>query len=271
MLSKLQQASYCSADLFNRWDVADSFTSWPEVDSNKVRYIIKDNGAACGVGRLINPDGCFVAIRGTVGMSGVLFDSMFWMSDFKRDSCPGCQGETGFLAYYDALKDDILTSLDEFGCKAKPLYLVGHSMGAAILAFLLYDALEAGYTIKHAYGMESPRPGNAAFSAALQSKLSGIDAWRISHFKDRVVHLPPQVISFRHALREIYYIHSDGREHRECGIESRNCSNQWHWWQYHMRYHAWFVGANPCECQKSGSKIQELPVKRQLLNSTILM
>lgn len=252
MMAYLEKAVYCGEDKFNKWDVGDARDHGPKVDASKLRFVTQNfTEAAAGVGRMKEPQGCFVAMRGTLGTVNSLFDGLFWLTDFGRATCPGCQVEFGFLNCYQSIKARIFDALSDFGCHDQPLYLVGHSMGAAGITYTFFDAFDLGYQVKHMYALESPRPGNPAFSNAVQARAKLVDAWRVAHYQDIVVHLPPSVLYFEHALPEIYYTQRAGTDHKQCGIDSKDCSGQWWPWQWTGNDHMWFADINPCWCSDS--------------------
>jgi len=249
VMAYTEKAVYCGEDRFNNWDVGKSNVRGPKVDASRVRFVSQNfTQAAAGVGRMLDPPGCFVAMRGTLGTVNSLFDAMFWRTSFGRRSCPGCEVEYGFLQCYEAIRPGVFEALLDLGCREEPLYLVGHSMGAAGITYAFFDAVEAGYRVAAVYAMESPRPGNLAFSRAVQARANDVAAWRVSHYRDIVVHLPPAEMGFAHALDEIYYTHRAGTGYEECGVESPNCSEQWWPWQWSFADHEWYADVNPCSC-----------------------
>lgn len=251
-LAKLEQAVYCGADRFNSWNVGDQLFT---VDPTKVRYIKdKVTEAVAGVGSMSEPRGCFVAVQGTEGTVQSIIDGVFWTERFKRDSCDECWVHAGWHQSYESIKGDVFQALQDFGCQGQALYMTGHSLGAAVLHYLLYDAVEAGYQVASALAMESPRPGDSGFSKALQSKVEGLDAYRVTHYQDIVVHLPPpEIAHYEHALPEIYYGARSGTDYQDCGMDddTTNCSNQWKIFQLTGDDHCWFSDINPCGCSAS--------------------
>lgn len=272
MMAYLEKAIYCGEDQFSSWNVGDACTHGPVVDDSKLLFVKSHvTDAAAGVGFMTEPNGCFVAMRGTLTPTGAMFDAMFWLSNFSRKSCPNCMVDFGFSSNYESIKPEIFRALEDFDCKSRPLFLVGHSLGAAGLHYLLFDALDLGYTVKHSYALESPRPGDENFARALQEKAKGVDAWRVAHYQDLVVHLPPaSVLSYRHALPEIYYTSREGSEYRNCGVEDDNCSNQWVFpWDLAFDDHMWYQKMNPCACTRSGksdcTKVADAKVRKLLM------
>jgi len=261
-MAHLSAATWCSAEQFNRWSVGSQKYS---VDASKVRLIQNPlTQATVGVGRMTNPDGCFVAVRGTHDGVQDFLDGVFVMVGFNRPSCPDCRGHAGFLASYESVRLEVFAALELFGCKGRKLYLTGHSLGAAMLHFLLYDAIEANYEILHVTAMESPRPGNHAFATALQSAIArkaNFDAYRVTYSTDLVVHVPPFALvdysccSYTHALPEIYYgTGANSDDYTDCGLDDSmddglgKCANSHLPWKFDLSHHCWFGNMNPCSC-----------------------
>ena len=162
-MAYLEKAVYCGEKRFTEWDVGQSVTKGPKVDLKQLRFVTSSNTqAAAGVGKMLQPRGCFVAVRGTYGPISSLLDAAFWLTDFEHGICPGCQVVQGFHLAYLSIKDGIFRALEEFQCQQEPLYLVGHSQGAASLTYFMFDALVKNYTVQHMYALESPRPGAVA-------------------------------------------------------------------------------------------------------------
>lgn len=256
-LAHLEGATYCDAERFNKWDVGDQLYS---VDAAKVR-LVQDvsTEATAGIGRMLEPDGCFVAVRGTNGVWQSILDADFVTAKWDRPSCQDCWLHAGFMKSYESIRTRVFDTLEEFGCQNKPLYLTGHSFGAAVMHYLLYDAIAASYSIARATAMESPRPGDQGFAVALQKILAtqpGADVVRITHYQDLVPHVPPyHIANYRHSLPEIYFGTRNGSGYKECGLDDNtsNCANQWPLWDLTMDDHCWFADMSPCGCPSSGT------------------
>lgn len=212
----------------------------------------KVSGENAGVGVMTDRSGCFVALQGTHTKPQRWLDAAFVPVPFRNQTCGGCEVDMGFLLNYEGVSNQIFDALHELACKEKPLFLIGHSLGAAGIHYMLYDALEAGYTVEYAYALESPRPGNKQFAAMLQQKVQGVSAWRTTHHHDIVVQVPPPIIlGYSHALHEIFYDQSSGTHYREChGLEDITCSALYELqpWLWTAKDHCWYAGHNPCEC-----------------------
>lgn len=255
-MAHFESALYCGKDRFNSWNVNAQVY---DVDTSKVRWIEDSKThAVAGVGRMTSPDGCFAAVRGTDGTVQSILDAVFTTAKFDRSTCTDCRVHLGWKLSYESIQQEIFSTLEEFGCKDKPLYLTGHSLGAAVLHYLLYDALDANYTIAYATAMETPRPGNDNFAAALRGKVeaSGTRAWRITHYKDVVPRLPPRgLLNYQHALPEVYFGAQEGTDFQNCGYDDADtkCNNQWKLWKLTAKDHCWYADGNPCSCSGFGS------------------
>ena len=160
LMAHLEKAVYCGETKFTDWDVGQSVARGPKVNRTQLRFVTSSNTqAAAGIGKMLEPRGCFVAIRGTFGPISSVLDAAFWLTDFEQSICPGCQVVAGFHLAYLSIKKGIFGALQDFGCQDEPLYLVGHSQGAASLSYFMFDALVKNYTVEHMYALESPRPG----------------------------------------------------------------------------------------------------------------
>lgn len=244
----------------------------PQHTSQK-RYIVESrSGATAGVGVLNDRNGCWAAMEGTHTTQQWLLNADFVAVPFRSKTCAGCKVDMGFFTNYEATSKQIFNALSEFGCKGKPLYLVGHSLGAAGLHYLMYDAIEDGYTVQYMYAMETPRPGNKEFAEAMLKKAQGVSAWRISHHYDIVVQVPPpKVLGYSHALFEIFYDTTSGTHYKVCtALESVGCSLMYAAmpWKLTWTEHCWYAGRNPCGC---GSLSVEMDAESNSTFSTELL
>src|SRR5262249_54451343 len=88
---------------------------------------------------------------------------------------------------------------------AKPVWLTGHSLGAA-LATLAAARWAAGHRVQGLYTFGSPRVGNAAFAATVPGP-----CYRFVNNNDVVTRLPPPGLfaGYRH-VGVLKYIRTDG-------------------------------------------------------------
>lgn len=87
------------------------------------------------------------------------------------------------------------------------------------------DLLKAGLTSIRLFTFGSPRVGDSDFAVWVSTKLKQ-DSYRVTHYKDMVVHVPTH-IRFMHIEGE-YYQPGDAVNLVSCtGNEDINCSYQW--------------------------------------------
>jgi len=217
------------------------------VSKHKFIYV-PSAGATAAVGLKSDGGGCFVAIEGTSTVQQAVLEGNTALTNFHPDTCPGCQVSTGYLTNYNAVNKQIFAGLSELGCKGKELSLVGHSLGAACLSMLLYEVLDAGYKVAYAYALESPRPGNLAFAETLHKKAQGVNAWRVTHYLDICVHVPPTWMGYSHAFYEIFYPHAVGLKYQVCEeFDGLNCARKLEI-GLSVLPHCWYLDKNPCFC-----------------------
>lgn len=118
-----------------------------------------------------------------------------------------CRVHGGFYKIWQNVKDDILKALSDLKCKDEgQLYITGHSLGAALSHLAMFSLQAAGYNIAKSYTFEAPRVGNTAFAQEFYHSFTRkFPVYRITHWKDPVVHVPPQMLGFQHVDREVWY------------------------------------------------------------------
>ena len=152
---------------------------------------------ACLVGQ--NADGIIVAFRGTLPLSLKTPESLLdWLDDFFAVPTSGEAGigkVQGLVhsGFYDATLCVIpgvaaaVRALDPAG--QLPVYVTGHSKGGAMAslgAWMLSQNM--GVAVSKVVTFASPKPGDVAFQAAYQGKLTHI---RYENYEDIVPLLPP--------------------------------------------------------------------------------
>ncbi|HEX4552738.1 MAG TPA: lipase family protein [Xanthobacteraceae bacterium] len=113
------------------------------------------------------------------------------------------RGDThaGFQAAADAVRGEVAQAVALSRAGAKPLFITGHSLGAAIAAI---SALDGDAKPAAVYGFGMPRPGDARFHARYTAAL-GDRTFRYVHGLDLVARVPPSILpgttGFRHVGR----------------------------------------------------------------------
>ena len=81
----------------------------------------------------------------------------------------------GFYTAYSTVQEEVLTALDEVVRSVRPdlpVYVTGHSMGAAIASFAAYD-ISRRYAARHVvmYNFGCPRLGNEVFKRIFEEQV----------------------------------------------------------------------------------------------------
>lgn len=121
--------------------------------------------------------GCLLAVRGTVFDSNEERNAENTLEPVKGHHCEGCKVHHGYQSVWLRLQASVKESLKALGCKkTDPLYITGHSMGAAVATISMYHLKSEGYNVQPSYVFSSPIMGNAAFQMALDGLLDRSDA-----------------------------------------------------------------------------------------------
>ena len=119
--------------------------------------------------------------------------------------CLGCFAELGFWTAWVVVRDEILATLAT-ATKQHPdyeLFVVGHSLGAAIATLSAADLRSRSYNAT-LYAYASPRVANKHLADYITAQGHN---YRFSHAKDPVPTLPPLLLGYVHISPE-YYISS---------------------------------------------------------------
>lgn len=214
--ASLASTTYCvETEQVLNWTCTSCEESKTRLVPGKIKIIdgSEGNSVRVLVGKLRDQPGCLMAFRGSENVLNWITDFKAWEvspTDFS-ESCDGCKVHSGFYATWNDIRDLVLDALEEVGCshddpKDNHLYITGHSMGAALTHIAMFALNDGGWTIAKTYSYEAPRVGNDAFARAFNSTFSRrFSVFRITHHKDPVVHVPPEVMGYQHVDTEIYY------------------------------------------------------------------
>lgn len=129
-------------------------------------------------------------------------DPRDWLTDFNAIPNGWAGGglvHKGFAKALDLVWDKITASLDKNVPSGCPLFIAGHSLGAALAT------LAASLRLPRAlYTFGSPRVGDSEFGETL----SGVNVFRVVNNRDVVTTLPPP-LPFHH-IGELHYITHEG-------------------------------------------------------------
>jgi hypothetical protein len=138
------------------------------------------------------PDAIVLAFAGT--------DPAVWetlATDFNIRPAVDTDTHSGFQAALDAAKFDVQKAIDRSRRAGKPLFITGHSLGAALAALAARFCESGGTRPQAVYGYGMPRVGGARFQADYNDKL-GDRTFRLVHGLDVVARVPMTGIGFRH-------------------------------------------------------------------------
>jgi hypothetical protein len=121
-------------------------------------------------------------------------------TDAKLDAATDTH--TGFQAAVNAVRDVIEQAVDLSKQTGKPLWMTGHSLGAAlaVLAAQYADTLQRAPKAVYLFGM--PRAGGVHFQATYNGNANlGLVSYRFVHGLDVVARVPPSINGYRHIGR----------------------------------------------------------------------
>jgi len=148
-----------------------------------------------------------------------------------------------FLDKYSLFSDWLETSLRKIGLSDYKLVFTGHSLGGALAVHaatdMVLENIRPGYNMK-LYTFGQPRVGNKQFDGVVKKLIP--DAFRVTHNKDLVVHVPPCIptlvvdtscfsegpLAFYpfHSIKEIFY-NPEMSMYTDCKTEEyKKCSDQ---------------------------------------------
>lgn len=240
--ASLANAAYCEEEAkLLSWNCTACQLSETRLTPSKI-VVIDDgwrNGTRVIVGRLDEQLGCIISFRGSHNLADWVHDLELYPkhpTDFLSN-CSGCKVHSGFYNVWKGVMQPILDALNGIGCTNRTtdrnnlLYITGHSLGAALTHMAMFDLKRYGWNIAKSYSFEAPRVGNQNFSDTFMQRFSDqLPVFRVTHFKDPVVHLPVHQIglpNYVHVPREVYY-DSDGKYKVCYGAEDKACADQ-HW------------------------------------------
>lgn len=223
LLAKLTSVSYCQRNNIQAWNCSrctstDSLrhfwltTTVYDVTWDLFAYAGYSTASELGGGAIV------VAFRGTDSHSlyNWVENMRYWKTDYDIPY-PGSEGalvHTGFFMSYNAsdLAPNITRAVralrEEY--PNAPLYVAGHSMGAAMAHICALDLkFTLGFDNVNVYTYGSPRVGNTIFKDFFNNMVN--ESVRVTHNRDIVPSVPPQYVGFHHVSREVWQL--DGAQY----------------------------------------------------------
>lgn len=138
-------------------------------------------------------DYLIVCFRGTSSGADALVDLKF-----RKTEAYGGEGRVhrGFKGSLDSVWPELEEVVNELG-KNKPLFICGHSLGAALSLLAAYRFAVSSFEVEAVYTYGSPRVGNKRFKEVFNYLLEEKTFIHINN-KDIVTQLPLRILGYRH-------------------------------------------------------------------------
>lgn len=117
-------------------------------------------------------------------------------TDFNPRIGPG-NTHVGFQAAMDAAVSDVRAAIALSQQRNKPLFIAGHSLGAALAALAARFAVAQNHPPRAVYAYGMPRTGDATFQSAYNGVLGDV-TYRLVHGHDLVARVPMSFLGYRH-------------------------------------------------------------------------
>lgn len=137
-----------------------------------------------------------VAFRGSANVKN-------WINNFDAaqitySKCSGCVIHRGFYNGYNTISATVKSQIQLIISKYRnaPIYVTGHSLGGALAVVAGLDLHSTFSNVNKLYTFGQPRVGNLALSNYIGAQFP--DAYRVIHYADMVVHVPPQNLNYNH-------------------------------------------------------------------------
>lgn len=121
-------------------------------------------------------------------------------TDFTPLPQAGSDVHEGFRLAAAAAQPEIEQAFQLSQDSRKPLFITGHSLGAALAALAAQMAVGEGSAPRAVYTFGMPRVGGERFRTSYDSVLGAV-TYRLIHGIDLVARVPPSFIGFRHVGR----------------------------------------------------------------------
>ena len=134
------------------------------------------------------------------------------MADAKIKRVPGKGGghvHRGFKAALEAVSTDMAKAVNRLRDREQPVFVTGHSLGAALAGLAVGASRTEGVPIAALYTYGMPRIGNKHYYDNFQ-KAFGKRAFRIVNNNDSVTRVPPRAFGYKH-VGTVKYLDSAGK------------------------------------------------------------
>ncbi|GGA24467.1 lipase family protein [Paenibacillus physcomitrellae] len=150
------------------------------------------------------PEELIIAFRGTSSTTNWIADMLASQTKFKYIQ-EDCQTHRGFTSIYASARKALLNAAAKLPAN-KPLFITGHSLGAALATLCALDlAANTAFKSPYLYTFGSPRVGDPAFAKTFSKYVP--NSWRFANLFDIVTMAPPAVYKLPKREKRYYYSH----------------------------------------------------------------
>lgn len=209
----LSSIAYCPGEKIAAWDCGAPCKAHPLANGSAVVQYNAGRNVLSYVARLPSGEGLLV-FRGTepLSLKDWIKDDLEFAKLKPADllNCSGCRVHEGFYDSYTALRPGILGGLAAVGLgRGAPLFVTGHSLGAAMASLAIFDLAQQGFAVQQSYTFGQPRVGDETYYAQFKARIGVAAEFRVVHNCDPVPHLPLEVMGFHHVPTEVWYDESN--------------------------------------------------------------
>ena len=141
------------------------------------------------------PDAVILAFAGT--------DPVVWQNlatDFSARPTANTNTHAGFERAAGAAAPEVAQAIQISQQSHRPLFITGHSLGAALAALAAQMAVAGGLPPRAVYAFGMPRVGGSQFQASYNASLGDV-TYRLVHGIDLVARVPMSSLGYRHVGR----------------------------------------------------------------------
>ena len=116
----------------------------------------------------------------------------------------GSQVHSGFRNAMMSTWDPVYAFVKDCKAACLPVWLGGHSLGAAMATLAAAELFQAGSAPDGVANFGAPRAGDTTFAKAYDSRL-GDRTWRVINHADIVTRVPPRSLGYQHVGRAVHF------------------------------------------------------------------
>ena len=135
-----------------------------------------------------------------------------WMADARIKRVPGKGGghvHRGFKGALELVSNDMSTAVRQFRDRDQPVFVTGHSLGAALAGLAVAASKTEHIDIAGLYTFGMPRVGNKSFARKFRENY-GSRSFRVVNNNDTVTRVPPRSFGYKH-VGVVKYLNDKGR------------------------------------------------------------